>query len=200
MLTDALAHTARAAQRRSLAGLGAVAAASAVVAEAKGGASLPFAMTLATVVAASSVAYAVEDEAAETMACSPTPLGRRRTRRVAVVLVLPLAGWAAAAAIAIGSGDARPFTAHRAVVAIATAGVAACAAASVERRGDRASGDTGVITGVAVAIGSTVAASRYRWLPSLLETGSPRPWLVLALVGWTLAAWWSRDPAARLSS
>ena len=87
---------------------------------------------------------------------------------------------------------------ERAGEAAVAAGLAIASAAWLARRtGDRRPGSLGVLFGlIAPALVSTFAM-RVDGLPMLGSASNASRWWWVAIVAWTAAVWWSRDPARR---
>ena len=201
LLTRALAPTGRALPRLPMATVVAATAAPPAVAWIKDG-TMAVPLALATVVAASALAYAAEDDAGDTLACSPTPLVRRRAVRLAAVGAWAAVGWLVAVAFAATDPGVALATARLGAVALACAGVAAAAASACAGRsglGARRPGYAGVMVAAGGALASSAASVRYPWLPTLADEHALRPWLEAAAGGWAAALWLSRDPARRLA-
>jgi hypothetical protein len=197
VLISAVAYTARAAPVPALAAVALAAPIPAVVAELKGGAALPLAVTLGTVIVASAAGYAVEDVAAETFAASPTRLAVRRLVRLLVVVAVVALGWVAVEAIAVVTHDAVAVTAHRVAVGAAVAAVASAIAGAVQAGRRLHPGYVGSMAAVGFVAGTTLLAHLYRWSPSLANDRPLRPWISIAVLAATVSAWTWRDPAAR---
>ena len=103
--------------------------------------------------------------------------GRRRPRRARARGARHLAGGASA-----GEGAA-------------AAGIAAGSAAWLARRtGEPRPGRFGLLIGLLGPVLVTALSLRVRGLPSLGSPTNAARWWWLAVIGWGLAAWWSRDP------
>jgi hypothetical protein len=163
----------------------------------RGGRDASAGVVILVLVAAVSVAFAVDDPAANLLSSKPFPSACRRSLRFVVV------GLAAAAAsatflalVAVGPGLPEDLAA---LVAPATAAscVATAAALVASRREERGSGSTGAIIGLLTV--AVTAALAFRWpgvFPTILEGPVHERWWAIAAAG-AAGAWWAgRDPAA----
>ena len=190
--------TLRSSRLRPLAGVAAAAVLLVVIEERKGGPNVALFVTMAATIVAAGAAYAVEDDAAVTVAPVPTTLLRRRLRRLVVAACSAAAGWLAAAAVAVAGSETHPMTTHNAVMAATAAGLALAVASAVDRRGFDQAGLGGTVAGVLLVLGVTVGATKYHWLPSMVDVDHDARWLVVAGIGWVVAVWMTRDPAFRV--
>ena len=139
--------------------------------------------------------YLVEDPAGDTLSASPTSLARRRLLRLAaialaVAVTLLVAVVAATTQVPIG-----PLRlADRAAELLAVTGVAAGTAGLVQRSGGAAAAPTGAVAGPLSALLISSLALRFHGLPAIASSANHNRWWIVALVGWTTAAWVSRDP------
>ena len=194
----AVAPTARVAQLGPAALTIALAAVPSVVAVARGDAVVLAPLIMAGLLAGATLAWAVEDQAAELLASMPVSSPVRTSLRVGLVALVSIIGAALIALfVAIGPGlppdltDRLPETAAAAAAALSVGLVAS-------RRGERAAGPVGVTAGV-LTVG-VVAALAVRWpaiLPSLAAGPTHDRWWILALAGIAVAAHAGRDPGRR---
>ncbi|HEX2700020.1 MAG TPA: hypothetical protein VHM89_07420 [Acidimicrobiales bacterium] len=177
--------------------LAAVTAAPAVVTLVRSGQDFTMALQAAAIVAGAGAGFAADDQAANVLASSPTPLLARRALRAAGVVVV-LAGGLCIALAAAWSGSARPVALAGPLSVLAAAAGTSLALAS-------AGGPDGPLTaGMSSAMGSvlgllTVSALAERWtrLPTVASPAFDRRWLAVAAAGMLTALVRSRDPASR---
>lgn len=174
-----------------------LAVAPAIVVAASGRHGFAGALSAASVLAGAGVGYAADDEAAPTLAPSPTTLVVRRALRVIVMVIMLVAAWLAALLIAYRYANGAPDVPALAAELCATAALSAAFAC-------RARTDAPVATGFGAAIAAliamvTVSSFAYRWsaLPALGRRTVHDRWWLVAAAGFIVAAWWSRDPAGR---
>ena len=89
--------------------------------------------------------------------------------------------------------------ADRAAELLAVTGVAAGAAGLVQRSGGAAAAPTGAVAGPLSALLISSLAFRFHGLPAIASSANASSanhsrWWIVALIGWTTAAWVSRDP------
>jgi hypothetical protein len=162
----------------------------------RGDRDLSGALVAAAVIGATAVAFFVDDPAGETISGSPTSLARRRLLRLGAIVLGLAALWAVLVGVAAIRG---PLTlddlALRAAEAAAASGLAAAAAGLVHRHAVTGAGAAGgVVGGVGVLMISSFAF-RFHQLPALMQVEHHGRWWLVALAGWAVAAWSSRDPA-----
>ena len=194
----AVAPTARVAHLGPAALTIALAAVPSVVAVARGDAVVVAPLIMAGLLAGATLAWAVEDQAAELLASMPVSSPVRASLRVGLVSLVSIIGAALIALfVAIGPGlppglgDRLPETSAAAAAALAVGLVAS-------RRGERGAGPVGFTAGV-LTVG-VVAALSVRWpaiLPALGSGAIHDRWWILALVGIAIAAHAGRDPGRR---
>ncbi len=193
---EAVAVTARTVPL-AVAALGIMAALPALVTRARGGSDLTLALQAAALFAGAGAGFAADDQAANILAPSPTPLvARRALRAVGVALVL-MAGFGSALVLAATAGGPPVALAGPLAVLVAAAGTAAALASA-------AAGDGPMAPGVSSALGAVLAlatlssvAERWSWIPSLARPEFDRRWLFVAGAGALVALVRSRDPARR---
>ena len=153
------------------------------------------ALIAAILLSGATAGYLVEDPAGDTLSASPTSLARRRLLRLAtialgVTVTLLLVVVAATSQVPIG-----PLRlADRAAELLAVTGVAAGTAGLVQRSGGAAAAPTGAVAGPLSALLISSLAVRFHGLPAIASAANHDRWWIVALVGWTTAAWVSRDP------
>src|SRR5687767_15359685 len=153
---------------------------------------------MAGLLAGATLAWAVEDQAAELLGSMPVSSPVRTSLRVGLVSLVAIIGAALIAlVVAIGPGlppdlgDRLPETAAAAAAALGVGLVAS-------RRGERGAGPVGVTAGV-LTVG-VVAALAVRWptiLPALGPGATHDRWWLLALAGIAIAVRAGRDPGRR---
>ena len=160
--------------------------------------SLMLRLRLSAVLLCAGAAYVVDDPAARTLACSPTPLLDRRAFRVAGAVVAAGASWGALLVDVrwvAGPGGWAPASLTLQAAALLTVALTMAVLASRVAPDGRG----GVAGSAAVLVLALLAvALPDRWSPfSLGEAGSSnRPALLLA-VGLVAFVWTSLDPARR---
>ncbi len=177
----------------------ALAVAPAVLTVASGGANLSGAAMASSLVAGALLGFAIDDPAAAVLAASPTPLFARRLHRVAALLVLAaaVAGVVALLVALVHDGPAISLS-ERVREGAAAAGVATAAATWLARStGERRPGSFGLMLGLLAPLVVSALAWRVRGLPALGTAQYASRWWWVAVVGWTAAAWWSRDLARK---
>ena len=157
-------------------------------------------LTVATVLLAlgwgAALGWATEDPAADLLAATPVPRSNRLAMRVAAVLVV---GGAVVTTVlaAIASRPGIPGDLDiRPVEALAAGSVALAVGLAAHRRGDRASGPTGALSGLLVP--GVVAALAVRWpevLPTFIEGPLHQRWWYVVAADAVAVAWVACDPA-----
>lgn len=162
----------------------------------EGGRDLTGALVAAAIIGGASAAFLVEDPAGETLSASPTSLARRRVLRLGAIAVGLAVTYAVLVTIAAIHG---PLTgdelARRAAEVAAVSGLAAAAGGLSHRHGVAGAGPIGGVAGALAVLMIASFAVRYHQLPPLPDGGRHGRWWLVALVGWTAAAWSSRDPS-----
>jgi hypothetical protein len=194
----AVAPTARVARLGPAALTMALAAVPSVVAVARGDTVVSTPLIVAGLLAGATLAWAVEDQAAELLGSMPVSSPVRTSLRVGLVSLVSMIGAALIALlVAIGPGlppDVGDRLAETAAAAAAALGVGLVAS----RRGERAAGPVGVTAGVLVV--GVIAALAVRWpriLPALGAGPIHDRWWLLALASIAVAAHAGRDPGRR---
>jgi hypothetical protein len=197
-LLAAVAPTARVAQLGPAAVTIALAAVPSVVVVARGDTVVSTPLIMAGLLAGATLAWAVEDEAAELLGSMPVSSPVRTSLRVGLVSLVSIIGAALIAlVVAIGPGlpsdlgDRLPESAAAAATALGVGLVAS-------RRGERAAGPVGLTAGL-LTVGLVVALA-VRWptiLPALGPGATHDRWWILALAGIAFAVHASRDPGRR---
>ena len=194
----AVAPTARVAQLGPAALTIALAAVPAIVVVARGDTGVSAPLIVAGLLAGATLAWAVEDQAAELLASLPVASPVRTSLRVGLVTVVSMIG-AAFIALVVAIGPGLPSDLGDRLVETATAAAAALGVGLVAaRRGERRAGPVGVTA--AVLIVGVVAALAMRWpatLPALAAGPTHDRWWLLALAGIAVAAHAGRDPGRR---
>ncbi len=175
-----------------------MAAVPSVVAVARGDTVVVAPLIMAGLLAGATLAWAVEDQAAELLASMPVSSPVRTSLRVGLVALVSIVGAALIALfVAIGPGlppglgDRLPETAAAAAAALGVGLVAS-------RRGERGAGPVGVTAGL-LTVG-LVATFAVRWptiLPALAAGPTHDRWWILALAGIAIAIHAGRDPGRR---
>jgi hypothetical protein len=194
----AVAPTARVAQLGPAALTVALAAVPSVVAVARGDAVVSTPLIMAGLLAGATLAWAVEDQAAELLGSLPVASPVRTSLRVGLVALVSIIGAALIAlVVAIGPG-LPPHLGDRLPESAAAAAAALGVGLVAFRRGERGAGPVGVTAGV-LTVG-VVAALAMRWpsiLPALAAGPTHDRWWILALAGIAIAAHAGRDPGRR---
>jgi hypothetical protein len=176
----------------------ALAAVPAVVAVARGDAVVSAPLILAGLLAGATLAWAVEDQAAELLASFPVASPVRTSLRVGLVALVSIIG-AALIALVVASGPGLPPDVGDRLAETAAAAAAAISVGLVaSRRGERAAGPVGVTAGVLIV--GVVATLAVRWpttLPALAAGPVHDRWWIVALAGIAVAAHAGRDPGHR---
>ena len=177
--------------------LAALAVLPALVTRLRGGHDLTLALQAAAVFAGSGAGFAADDQAANLLASSPTPLLARRAFRAVGVGVVLAAG-AGLALVLAGTAGGPPVALAGPFAVLAAAAGTAAALASVDPT------DVALAPGVSSALGAVLMlatlsslAERWSWAPSLARPEFDRRWLVMAGAGLLVALVRSTDPARR---
>lgn len=164
----------------------------------QGGRDLTGALVAASVISSTTVAFAVEDPAGETLSGSPTSLARRRGLRLSAIVLAVAVVWLALVALA---GSREPTSANnlaqRAAEVAAVSGLAAAAAGLLHSHDVAGAGPIGATAGALTSLLISSLAYRFHDLPALMSATHHGRWWVIGLAGWAIAAWTWRDPARR---
>ena len=194
----AVAPTARVAHLGAASLTVALAAVPSVVAVARGDTVVSAPLIMAGLLLGATLAWAVEDQAAELLASLPVSSPVRTSLRVGLVALVSIIGAALIAlVVALGPGLPPDLT-DRLAETTATAAAALGVGLVASRRGERAAGPVGVTAGV-LTVG-VIAALAMRWptiLPALGPGSTHDRWWILALTGIAVAAHAGRDPGRR---
>ncbi|MDH4076097.1 MAG: hypothetical protein OEW29_09190 [Acidimicrobiia bacterium] len=183
--------------RTPVLGLGALTAAPAIYAAARGHRDLSFAVTLATIVGAASFALAFDDPAEASLTACPTGRSVRRSMRAGLISISVAGAWVLVAASAHHADYSLEPWRIRLVEAAAAAAISLAFAAAAARHGSTTPGVGAVVaTVLTLAVGSGLAL-RIPWLPQLGNPHHDGRWLTVIAIALTAAYWWSRDPASR---
>jgi hypothetical protein len=164
------------------------------VAVTEGGRDLSGSLVGAAVIGGATAAFFVEDPAGETLSASPTPLGRRRALRLSAIALGLAVTLAALVAIAALRGPiAGDDLARRAAEVAAVSGLAAAVAGIGHRRNVAGAGLAGAIGGALGALLISSLAQQFHELPAVGTLPNHGRWWLVALAGWVVAAWSSRD-------
>ena len=155
---------------------------------------------LAFVASTAGLGCALDDPAAETVAASPTPLGRRRIHRVCIAGAITVTTWSVIAAI-VATSDTQRFPTYDVFIEVgALAAIALSTSALVQKRTQAPGGPTAalvVFVGPAFMYG--VVFRDHRVFPSLVPGQDLRErWIWIALACAALLVLASRDPAGRM--
>ena len=176
----------------------ALAAVPSVVGVARSDAVVSTPLIMAGLLAGATLAWAVEDQAAELLASMPVSSPMRTSLRVGLVALVSIIG-AALIALVVAIGPGLPPDLGDRLPETAAAGAAALGVGLVaSRRGERGAGPVGVTAGV-LTVG-VVAALAVRWptvLPALGPGATHDRWWILALAGIAVAVHAGRDPGRR---
>lgn len=178
------------------AGLAALAVLPALMTHLRGGLDFTLALQAAAVIAGSGAGFAADDEAANVLAPSPTPLLARRAFRAATVLGVLGAAAAAAALLAVSAAGPAPDLAPPLAVLAAAAGVSAAFAFGNRTDGPAAPGVSAAVATAMVLLSGAFLATRWSWVPDVSRPRFDGRWLVVAAAGAAVALVRSRDPAA----
>lgn len=194
----AVAPTARVAHLGAAGLTVALAAVPSVVAVARGDAVVSAPLIMAGLLLGATLAWAVEDQAAELLASLPVSSPVRTSLRVGLVALVSIIGAALIAlVVAIGPG-LPPDLSDRLAETAAAAAAAISVGLVASRHGERAAGPVGVTAGVLIV--GVVATLAVRWptiLPALGPGSTHDRWWILALAGFAIAAHAGRDPGRR---
>jgi len=181
----------------AVAALAVLAALPAVIARLRGGHDFTMSLQAAAVVAGAGSGFAADDQAANVLASSPTPLLVRRVYRAVGVVVLLAAG-TGVALVAARTGTARALAlAGPVAVLAAAAGTASALASSGPPDGPTAPGVTSAMGAMLGLVTASALAERWTWIPTLASTEFDRRWLLVGAAGALVALVRSRDPARR---
>jgi hypothetical protein len=196
VLAQAWWPSTRALADRTVAGGLALAVLPTIVVVARGGTSFDGALVIAALAVGALAAFSVEDAAEETLAASPTTLGRRRLVRLSA-LVLG-GGLVAAAVLTVAAGQGGDLghgqLGRRAAELAAVSGLAIAGAAAARRRGVPGAVHGGAAVAVLTLLLISSLAYRIQSLPALVDDPEHERWLVVAAIGWLATAWSWRDP------
>jgi hypothetical protein len=198
-LVVAFPRTMRALPLGPLGVISALVAAPTVMTVARAGDDLGWALIAAAVVGGAGLAYAVDDDAADLLAASPTTLAARRAARIVATALVVAVGWFVVLVVGWTAGVLRGARiGDLAIEAIAAAGIAVAVASGLRRDlGAERVGMLGAATAVVAMLFVTILATRYAWMPALGTTRNHDLWLWLACAAW-LGVWWTvKDPAGR---
>jgi hypothetical protein len=181
--------------------LGGLVAIIAIVARMSTGHEIGEIYALALVTSTAGIGFALDDPAAETVAPSPTTLGRRRLIRIAVAGAIAVTAWGMIAT-AVATSKTQHFPAYDLGIELAALGAIGLAtSALVHRRTGSPGGPTAalvVLVGPAFMYG--VVFRDVRFFPSLVPGQDLRErWVWLALLAGGSLLITSRDPATRSS-
>ena len=163
---------------------------------ASGGRDFARALVAAAVVGATAAGFAVDDAAGETLAASPTSLGRRRALRLGSLILSTGAVWAALIVVASLQGSIPSSTLEdRLAEATAVAGIALATAGWTHRREATSAALVGALGGGLAVLLLTSLAQRFSGIPALMTTTHHDRWWYVAALAWGIALWTWRDPA-----
>ena len=154
---------------------------------------------LAFVASTAGLGFALDDPAAETVAASPTSLGRRRIHRVCIATAITVTTWLVIAAV-VATSDTQRFPTYDVVIEVAAlAATSLATSALVQKRTQAPGGPTAalvVVVGPAFLYG--VVFRSHRVFPALVPGQDLRVrWIWIALACAALLVLASRDPAGR---
>lgn len=177
--------------------IGGLIAVGAIIARMSTGHDLAEMYAFAFVASTAGLGFALDDSAAETVAASPTPLGRRRIQRVSIAGAITAATWLLIAAV-VATSDTQRFPTFDVIIEVlALAAIALATSAIVQRRTQAPGGPTAaLVVVVGPAFLNGVAFRDVRVFPSLLPGQDLRErwiWLTIAASAALMSA--SRDPA-----
>ena len=195
----AIAPTARVAQLGPAVLTIALAAVPSVVAVARGHTVVSTPLIMAGLLAGATLAWAVEDHAAELLASMPVASPVRTSLRVGLVALVSIIGAALIALLVVTIGPGLPADLGDRLPETAAAAAAALAVGLVaSRRGERGAGPVGVAAGVlTVGVVATLAVRWPRILPALAAGPTHDRWWILALAALAVAIHAGRDPGRR---
>ncbi len=193
------AHLLRAMTRTPVAAIAMLATAPAVYAWARGHHDLSFPVTLASTTGAASLGFVVDDPAEATLNACPIPRAVRRWNRAGLIAIAIAACWTIVAVSAHAADYALGPLRVRLAETVAAAAISVAFAARAGRDGSDSPGLAAVTaTLLALAVNSGLAL-QFTWLPMIGNPQHTIRWLTVAAVAGTVAWWWSRDPAARVT-
>ena len=175
-----------------------LAAVPAVVAVARGDDVVSAPLVVAGLLLGSTLAWAVEDQAADLMASMPVSSPVRTAMRIGLVALVSIIGSALIALVVTIGPGLPPGLANRLPESAAAAAAALGVALVASRRGERGAGPIGVTAGILVM--GLVAGLAVRWpaiLPALAAGPTHDHWWLLAVAGLVVAAHAGRDPGRR---
>lgn len=185
--------------RSPVLGVAVLVAAPAMYAVLRGEHDLSFPVSLAAIVGASSVAFAVDDVAEATLTPCPTSRATRRFLRAVMIAVVMLVSWGVVA-VAVRASDASAGPMRiRIPEAAAAASISAAFAARAGRHGADRPGLASLVATLLVFATVSGVALRLTWLPQVGHPLHSDRWWIVAAATASCAAWWSRDPSARLT-
>ena len=172
----------------------------AIITQVSRGGSVTETYALALVTSTAGLGFALDDPAAETVAASPTSLGRRRAIRVLIAATITIGVWFLIAAVVVTSSTHHFPTSDIVIEIAALAAIGLATGASVQRRTDSPGGPTAaLVVLVGPAFMSAVAFGDVSVMPSLVP-GQPlrERWVWLTVIALIALIRASRDPAAGL--
>jgi hypothetical protein len=192
-----MAPLVRAMARTPVAAVIVLVAAPTVYAAARGEHDLSFAVGLAAVLGAASLAFAIDDPAEVSLTPCPVPRSSRRWIRAALIAVGVVASWLVVAVSASAADYAIGSLRARAAETAAAGAVSVAFAARAARDGSDSPG-LAAVTATLIAFGvSSGLAIALAWLPQMGNPTHATRWWMVAAAAAAAAWWWSRDPAAR---
>lgn len=190
----ALLPAARGLPRGTIAAVLAMAATPSTVLLLQGADDFTGAVTAAVLLGGATAAYFVDDPAGETVSACPISLGRRRLLRLTAIALGVAVTLVAVILMAVGGGPtASLHLADDAAELLAVSGLAAASAGLVARSGGAAPGSTGAVAGALSALVISALAVRFSAFPTLASPAHHDRWWIVAVAGWVVAAWTSRD-------
>ena len=194
----AASPTARVASVGQVATTVALASAPVAVVVGRGGTDLESSIVLLAIGAGASVAWAVDDPAADVLAPMPVGATTRLALRLVAAAIVALSLTGAALLLSAAGPGLPPSVTLRFPEAAAAAAVAVGLAVFAARRGGARSGISGVIGGLLVPV--TVAGLSVRWprhLPTFADSHTHVRWWLLTGIGALVALRSGRDTASR---
>lgn len=170
-----------------------------VVSTLRGSSDVTAPLVLVFLAAGANLAWATEDPAATLLDALPVSSPKRAAVRISFASIVSVAGIGGAliADAAWGPGSANHWM-DRLPELSAAAGAAMAVGFGAARRGERAAGPVGVVSGMLATLMVAVLAFRYpRSLPSFMATPTHTRWWFLAAVGLIASFHAGRDPARR---
>ena len=179
--------------------IGGLIAVASIIARMSTGHDLTEIYALAFVASTAGLGFALDDPAAETVGASPTPLARRRMRRIAIAGAITVTTWLLIAAM-VATSDTQRFPTYEVIIEVAAlAAIGLATSAAVQRRTQAPGGPTAalvVLVGPAFLYG--VVFRDVRVFPSLVPGQDLRErWIWLGLGAFLWLSRTSRDPASR---